>query len=290
MRVIDNFKLSTKKFWLFYDFEKMWAILTVINVGAVFLIIRGSTAPLLIDNAVMRFLFCTDTSGDKTLYNIAISYFAAYIFYLIQIYYPERKKTINALLHTRTDVRNMIMWLYRFLFIWDIYKQEVGEQEDSVEGKIKGAKIETVYLKDNSGFVYKVDRENFGDMVRRISNDYQSVINDSYFQNCDYSLRKLLLSENIARFIESKHKILLQAEALDDSGAILIGYSKVAICNLKHKMRYLEKLFDINISGDYVITHNKEDIERFENHDQRLTETIIKNKAFCEVLSQQKEE
>ena len=86
MKVVDNFKLRTKRFSFFYDFEKMWIVLTTVNIVAIFLIIRGSTAPLLIDNAVTRFLFCIDTNGDKTLYNIGISYFAAYIFYLIQIY------------------------------------------------------------------------------------------------------------------------------------------------------------------------------------------------------------
>ena len=95
MMVVDKFKLRTKRFSFFYEFEKMWILLTSIAVVSIFLIIRGSTLPLLIDNNIMRYLFCTDIDGDKTLYNIAISYFAAYIFYLIQIYYPEKKKTIK---------------------------------------------------------------------------------------------------------------------------------------------------------------------------------------------------
>lgn len=283
MKGIDNFKLSTKKFGFFYEFEKMWIVLTSINLVAIFLIIRGATAPLLIDNAVMRFLFCTDANGDKSLYNIAISYFAAYAFYLIQIYYSERKKTINALLHTRSNVRNLIMWLYRFLYVWDIYKQE----DDDNESKIKGAKIETVYLKDDTGFVYKVDRDSFKTIVERIVEHYHEVINDPYFQNCDYSLRRLLLSQNIAVFIKDKYKVILQAEALNDSGTILIGYSKAVFCSLKRKMQYLEKLYDISVSRDYVITNDKEDIDRIEKRDQRLAEVIIENSSFCEVLAKQ---
>ncbi len=283
MKVVDNFNLSTKKFSFFYEFEKMWIVLTAINVVAIFLIVRGSTAPLLIDNAVMRFLFCTDTNGDKTLYSIGISYFAAYIFYLIQIYYPERKKTINTLLHTRSDVRSMIMWLYRFLYVWDIYKHEDSDEESG----IKGAHIETVYLKDNTGFVYKVDRDSFKTIVERISESYHDVINNPYFQYCDYALRRVILGQNIAEFIKDKYKVILQAEALNDSGSILIRYSKAAFCGLKRKMQYLEKLYDISVSSDYIITNDKEDIDRIEKRDQMLAEAIIENSAFCEVLATQ---
>ena len=78
MKVIESFKLRTKRFCLFYEFEKLWLILTIINVVAVFLIIRGSVGPLTSNNVVFEFLFSNDTNVDKTLYNIAISYFAAY--------------------------------------------------------------------------------------------------------------------------------------------------------------------------------------------------------------------
>lgn len=91
MKVVDNYKLSTKKYCLFYEFERLWLILTGINIIAIYFIIRGSTAPLLFNVNILRVLFYTDVNTDKTLYNIAISYFAAYIFYIIQIYLPERK-------------------------------------------------------------------------------------------------------------------------------------------------------------------------------------------------------
>lgn len=66
MKVEDTFKLSTKRFCMFYEFERMWLLLTAINAVAVFLIIRGSTAPLLLDNAVLRILFCSDILSNNT--------------------------------------------------------------------------------------------------------------------------------------------------------------------------------------------------------------------------------
>lgn len=284
MKVEETFKLSTKRFCMFYEFERMWLLLTAINAVAVFLIIRGSTAPLLLDNAVLRILFCSDINADKTLYNIAISYFAAYIFYLIQIYYPERKKTLNALLNIRSSARNMIMWVYRFLFIWDTYMQEA----DDAKEKIKGAEIKTIYLKDTTGFVYKVDRDDFKDMVKRISEPYNDIINDAAFHSSDYSLRRLFLSKNIARYIESMYERIVEAEVLNASGSILIGYSKTEIDSLKCKMQYLEKLLDINVSKEYIITNDKEDIEMIEKRDQKLAEVLLQNSEFCKVLSQRK--
>ena len=284
MKVVDTFKLSTKRFCLFYEFERMWVLLTAINVFAVFLIIRGSTAPLLLDNVALRFLFCSDVNADKTLYNIAISYFAAYIFYLIQIYYPERKKTLNALLNIRSSTRNMIMWVYRFLFVWDTYMQEADDEE----GKIKGAEIKTIYIKDTTGFVYKVDRDDFENMVKRISKPYNDIINDAAFQSSDYSLRRLFLSKNIAQYIESMYGGIVQAEVLNDSGSILIGYSKTEINSLKRKMQCLEKLLAINVSKEYIITNDKEDIERIEKRDEKIGEVLLQNREFCEVLSQRK--
>lgn len=283
MKAIETFELKTKRFCFFYEFEKMWILLTAINVIATFFIIRGSLSPSLFDNTVLNFLFCADDNIDKTLYNIAISYFAAYIFYLIQIYYPERKKTLNVLLSTRTSVRNMSMWIYRFLFVWDMYKQEDDEKE-----KIVGAKIETVYLKDSTDFVYKVDRETFKNMVGRISESYNDIINSADFQNCDYSLKRLLLSTNIAQYIERLHKIILEAEGLDDSSTIRIGYSKTKICALKRKLEYLGKLFDISISWDYKITTDKNDIEKIEKRHDKSDEVLSKNRAFFEILSQKK--
>lgn len=100
-------------------YEKLWIILTALMLVSVILMIRGSTAPLLIDNVITRTLFCSDVNGDKTIYNIAISYFAAYIFYILQVYYPERKKTRDALITTSLDVHNLINQTRLFMFVWE---------------------------------------------------------------------------------------------------------------------------------------------------------------------------
>lgn len=285
MKALDSFKLSTKKFVLFYEFERLWLLLTAINIIAIFLIIRGSTAPLLVDNSVLEFLFCIDNTGDKTLYSIAISYFAAYIFYLIQIYYPERKKTLNALLSIRPYIHNLVLELSRFLFVWDTYKQVDANDE----GVITSANIETIYFKTETGFIYKMNGRRFRNLVMRIDKTYNKIINDVTFQECDYSLRRFLLIENLDIFINRMHDLIEEAQFLDEAGDVAIRYPIVKINRIKQKIQYLSKLFDIELSTNFTITNSKKEIADFENRRKKTDDILNSNKDFYEVFNRHTE-
>ena len=285
MKALDSFKLSTKKFVLFYEFERLWLLLTAINIIAIFLIIRGSTAPLLVDNSVLEFLFCIDNTGDKTLYSIAISYFAAYIFYLIQIYYPERKKTLTALLSIRPYIHNLVLELSRFLFVWDTYKQVDANDE----GVITSANIETIYFKTETGFIYKMNGRRFRNLVMRIDKTYNKIINDVTFQECDYSLRRFLLIENLDIFINRMHDLIEEAQFLDEAGDVAIRYPIVKINRIKQKIQYLSKLFDIELSTNFTITNSKKEIADFENRRKKTDDILNSNKDFYEVFNRHTE-
>ena len=79
----SKFTYKIKKHIWICDYERLWVILSGLMVLSCYLMVRGSTGSLIWDNAVMRFLFVSDSNEDKTLYNIAISYFAAYVFYIL---------------------------------------------------------------------------------------------------------------------------------------------------------------------------------------------------------------
>ena len=106
-----------KHIWL-CDYERLWIKLSLLAILSGYFILQGSTLPVLVDNQIIKFLFVSDAQGDKTLYNIAISYFAAYIFYVIQIYYMERNKTLKFLNATKSNMRNFIRQIDIFLFVW----------------------------------------------------------------------------------------------------------------------------------------------------------------------------
>lgn len=104
-----------------YNYQKNLYKLTLVLIVAIFVVVRGSTAPVLFDSKIMRFLFCSDESGDKTLYNIGISVIAAYIFYFVQVHIPEKthcKKMMNAVARGN---RHQIFILEQFIKAWDVF-------------------------------------------------------------------------------------------------------------------------------------------------------------------------
>lgn len=63
INVLNKWKLSIADRLgnpLIYDYQKTLLKLTIVLVGAILVVIRGSTAPLLIDNKMFRLLFCSE--------------------------------------------------------------------------------------------------------------------------------------------------------------------------------------------------------------------------------------
>ena len=138
----SKFTYKIKKHIWICDYERLWVILSGLMVLSCYLMVRGSTGSLIWDNAVMRFLFVSDSNEDKTLYNIAISYFAAYVFYILQIYIPERSKNRKALVATALETYNFTHQVDIFFFVWHQFVDT-----DLSEGVIKYTKIRKIYGK-----------------------------------------------------------------------------------------------------------------------------------------------
>lgn len=253
-------KNHTKRHIWFYEFERLWLLLTLLNLIALFFIIRGSTAPLIFDNDILRFLFYSPESSDKTLYNIAISYFAAYIFYIIQVYYLEYKKTQKALTSIDIPARNLINQTNMFLFAWKTFTKRNSPDD----GTILGVDITTIYYKDTSGFVMSANKEELKSIINRIRDAYNEIINNSLFEQCDNALRQLLLQQNIPDEMEDLYKILLSAEMLaqDSSTTILETYSIYTVDDIRTRLKKLDSLLELNSDFNYTITTDENDIRQ----------------------------
>ena len=132
-KLMWKIKQKTKLFRIFiddklgnpfiYNYQNILLKLTIVLLIAIFIVIKGCTIPLLIDNKLMRFLFYSADKGDKTLYNISISVIAAYIFYLVQVYIPEKircKKQLN-IYEVYVGNRHEIFILEQFLKAIDVF-------------------------------------------------------------------------------------------------------------------------------------------------------------------------
>ncbi len=256
----QNKKHHTKRHIWFYEFERLWLILTLINSVAIFLIIRGSTAPLIWDNKILHALFYSPETSDKTLYNIAISYFAAYIFYIIQVYHLDKKKTQRALISMELPARNLITQTNKFLFVWENFTKRNSPDD----GVILGVNISKIYYKGNSGHVMSADKVELGDIVGRIQSDYLEIVDNEAFQNCDNALRQLLLEKNIPDEMNNLYQILLSAELLaqDPSTTILESYSNEDVVDIRSRLKKLNALLGLECDFDYVVTTDENDIRK----------------------------
>ena len=72
-----------------------------------------------------------------------------HIFYIIQVYYLEYKKTQKTLTSIDIPARNLINQTNMFLFAWETFTKRNSPDD----GTILGVDITTIYYKDTSGFV-----------------------------------------------------------------------------------------------------------------------------------------
>ena len=267
----------------FYEFERLCLFLTLLNVVSLFLIIRGSTAPLILDNNMLHFLFYSPETSDKTLYNIAISYFAAYVFYLVQVYYPERKKTKRALTSIELPASNLINQTNMFLFVWETFTK----RNTPDDGTILGVNISKIYYKNKYGIVMSADKKELGAIAERIRSGYDKIVSDMSFQYADNALRQLVLERNIPAKINKLYQVLLSAEILaqDSSTTILDNYSKDDVDDIRIRLKKLNALLKLECDFNYAITTDENDIKKRDTVDAMGNKIVLENYDYFSRLS-----
>lgn len=267
----------------FYEFERLCLFLTLLNVVSLFLIIRGSTAPLILDNNMLHFLFYSPETSDKTLYNIAISYFAAYVFYLVQVYYPERKKTKRALTSIELPASNLINQTNMFLFVWETFTK----RNTPDDGTILGVNISKIYYKNKYGIVMSADKKELGAIAERIRSGYDKIVSDMSFQYADNALRQLVLEKNIPAKINKLYQVLLSAEILaqDSSTTILDNYSKDDVDDIRIRLKKLNDLLKLECDFNYAITTDENDIKKRDTVDAMGNKIVLENYDYFSRLS-----
>ena len=267
----------------FYEFERLCLFLTLLNVVSLFLIIRGSTAPLILDNNMLHFLFYSPETSDKTLYNIAISYFAAYVFYLVQVYYPERKKTKRALTSIELPASNLINQTNMFLFVWETFTK----RNTPDDGTILGVNISKIYYKNKYGIVMSADKKELGAIAERIRSGYDKIVSDMSFQYADNALRQLVLEKNIPAKINKLYQVLLSAEILaqDSSTTILDNYSKDDVDDIRIRLKKLNALLKLECDFNYAITTDENEIKKRDTVDAMGNKIVLENYDYFSRLS-----
>lgn len=187
-------------------------------------------------------MFYTDHDGDHTLYNIAISYVAAYIFYLIQVYYPERKKTSIAIVQTELDMRNCLHQCAIFINGWEAYTTR-----DQVKGAITGVNTQLLYFQDTEGHIVQMTRKCLADTVQRILEDYEKIKENMDFRKADMELQKLFLDMDFPEKAHEWYQVMLSAEILcnNQNSTIMESYSEAELAEFKLRIMKLAMIYHI---------------------------------------------
>lgn len=227
---------------VFFGYNEILVKLSVLLIVALYFVIRGSSWPLISNNNVIYKLFYTDPDGDHTLYNIAISYVAAYIFYLIQVYYPERKKTSIAIVQTKLDMRNCLHQCAIFINGWEAYTTR-----DQVKGAITGVNTQLLYFQDTEGHIVQMTRKCLADTVQRILEDYEKIKESMDFRNADMELQKLFLDMDFPEKANEWYQVILSAEILcnNKNSTIMESYSEAELAEFKLRIMKLAMIYHI---------------------------------------------
>lgn len=172
---------------MIYEYQKTLFKLTIVLAVGVFWVIRGSTSSLVIDSQILRYLFLSDPNADKTTYNIGISIIAAYLFYLVQVHIPEKKKVErNQSLFSETH-RHEIYIINQYIVAWQQFLKEPGvcyfhEFQYTLQNNKKGVVSKEIYL----------------ETIKEISDCLERIIRSSAFSDSDVSYKEFIVE---ARYI-----------------------------------------------------------------------------------------
>ncbi|MEI3162928.1 MAG: hypothetical protein V8S74_05950 [Lachnospirales bacterium] len=274
-----DFKLK-KHIWI-CEYEKLWKKLTLLCGLAIYVIIRGSTAPIIFENVILSSLFCSDINGDKTLYNIAISFFAAYIFYLLQVYYIERNNTLRAMTVTALDAYSFVHQVKRFLFVWDKLTEKTSD------GVIMGVEKETFYYKCSlyPQIICEGSEKELKLTEKRMLEDYYAIINNKEFQKVDINVYRLFTQIDLGNEIKNLRMALIGGKkSIETNASFLETYSPQQVRNINIIISTICNIYGFSQIDEFSVTTDKKEIEEWKAQEIELQKKICRNKEFFDSL------
>lgn len=189
-------KTVNREFWKIVDFwanpilfghQSTMLVLSVVMVIAACIVIKGSTIPMISNNRIFYTLFYSDSNGDKTLYNIAVSIIAAYIFYIFQVYIPEVKKFNRDNERYSQIYKYEIFLLNQYITAWDVFLK-----------KERGKCIFTKFdYSCGSNITGSINKNTYAETIDALQDNLKQIIDDHYFSMCDARYQKFINESSI---------------------------------------------------------------------------------------------
>ena len=243
MKLDNRYRIKPITNKIFFDYKRVLCLLSLILLLSIYFVIKGSAWPLLFDNEICRILFYTSEEGDHTLYNIGISYLAAYIFYIIQVFIPEHKKTQVAIAQTKLDMFNCLHLCKMFLESW---KRYVGYDCTGNEC-INRVNVQLIYYEDFEGNVTQITPVWLKNIITSIKETSSAIKENLDFRNSDIALQKLFIDGNFAEQVKELNDSFEEAKILCSSpdNTIRVSYSVKQISEFELRIMRLAMLYKI---------------------------------------------
>lgn len=218
-------------------------LLNILMVISCIIIICFCDWPILKPFKTWTFLLQSDK--DKTLYNIAISYVAAYIFYILQVYIPEKNKE-ESLIPLRAamqrEIQFFIIWIVELWMLYYKHAVEKGKLNKSITKSID-------YVFDENNMYEVLKFINLSDLSPR-----QTVHGSNYTWKC-------YTKETLTKIINWGNKIIANwAAELPPEIYYAVFYmtqeSKVVFL-MQQMLSFPEGLIDLTTLADTILVDPK---------------------------------
>ncbi|MCM1122042.1 MAG: hypothetical protein NC416_05620 [Eubacterium sp.] len=164
-----------------YSKNKIFISLTVILVFSVFIIIRECDYPLLVHSEIFK-LFFVHKYTEKLFYNLSLSYIAAYIFYIIQIFIPQTIRNKRACKILAMEFQKEYRLTKEFLFL----VSQITKMEGISKIQYKSS-FSSFYYRDYSNNILKRFSEinTLEQLVQDIQQQFIAIENNKYYNELD---------------------------------------------------------------------------------------------------------
>lgn len=262
--------MKTIQHFYFPERNRIFLALTTLLLPMIFLMIKYSDAPLLLPEDWFGFLLC-DPNDDKTIYNIAISYAAAYIFYIVQVYIPTTSKEKHAwqLIHRLLSsiVREFKELFYIVEHMIEFNDDGVAEiKEISCYYKMEYLDRHPQPMDNHPSHQIKKGKhvrktpascENVSDLCKKfaeVGKHAQKFMDLQALANLDPHINTLLIDMNIGKFCEETANtlnVIQKAEALRE--ALSVAHIKAKLPHLQEIIKDIPGFCILNDGNKYWI-------------------------------------
>lgn len=258
--------------FLLYSKNKIFMSLTIILLIAILVTIRECEYPLLLHSEFAKLCFVPKYS-EKLFYNLSLSYIAAYIFYIIQIYIPQTLMNKRAchILEEKFQKEFRLTTEFFFLINHIVHMTEASTIRYNI-------KLCTFYFKEYNGSDYILKRFSEINTLKQLANDIQkeftAIENNKYYNELDSYIIEFHSLFPLASIQKSLECIIYSFETTNNLQVV----SNDLISPINH---FLHKMRNIIPGCTEVILSSCTDCSLIEKYENACTNSGLNEYKFA---------